>query len=147
TLPVDVTVDTTYNKTTDTLLIDTNAALATTGASFTTTGPEGNLGLGFLIDAAIDAGILGDGSINQTLPLIGGFPGFPAQFGTNSTFFIDGQWGSLSLAWPHLAVTNGSQTGNTITGSSDPATTNNFITIVADLDGIAALLIFPSGPL
>ena len=144
TLPVDVTVDTTYNKTTDTLLIHTNDALAKTGASFTTSGPEGNLTFGFLIDAAIDAGILGGGSVNEILPVI---PGFPAQFGTNSTFSTDGIWGSISAAWPHLAVTNGSQTGDTITGSSDPATTNNFITIVADIDGIATLLLFPTGPI
>jgi hypothetical protein len=68
-LPIDVTVDTTYNKTTDSLLIHTNAQLAA-GGSFTTTGPEGNLALGFLIDAAIDAGIIGSGSVNQILPAI-----------------------------------------------------------------------------
>jgi hypothetical protein len=141
TLPVDVTVDTTYNKATDSLLIHTNTALAATGASFTTTGPEGNLALGFLIDAAIDAGILGDGSINEILPVI---PGFPAQFGTNSTFSTQGQWGSVSAAWPHLAVTNESQTGNTITGDNP---SNDFITIVADIDGIATLLLFPTGPI
>ena len=82
-IPFDITVDTTYNKTTDTLLIHTNDALAKTGASFTTSGPEGNLTFGFLIDAAIDAGILGGGSVNEILPVI---PGFPAQFGTDTPF-------------------------------------------------------------
>ena len=46
-----------------------------------------------------------------------------------------------------MAVTNGSQTGDTITGLIGSATTNNFITIVADIDGIATLLLFPTGPI
>ena len=139
-LPVDVTVDTTYNKTTDSLLIHTNAVLAATGASFTTTGPEGNLGLGFLIDVAIDAGIIGSGSINET----SGIPLFPNPFGTNTTFTTQGLWGSVTAAWPHLTAANDSQTGNTITGDG---TSNDFITIVADIDGIATLLLFPVGPI
>jgi hypothetical protein len=139
-LPVDVTVDTTYNKTTDSLLIHTSAVLAATGANFTTTGPEGNLGLGFLIDVAIDAGIIGSGSINET----SGIPLFPNPFGTNTSFTSQGLWGSVNVAWPHLAVTNDSQTGNTITGDG---TSNDFITIVADIDGIATLLLFPIGPI
>ena len=73
-VPLDISLDTAYNKTTDTLQITPTVKLAP-GGDFTTTGPEGSFGLDYLIDFALKAGldfpvdIHAEISDSETLPL------------------------------------------------------------------------------
>jgi hypothetical protein len=138
-LPMDIEIDTTYNKTTNSLLIETNALLAA-GGSFTTAGPEGNFALGFLIDVLIDAGILGTFDESSTSSALGLVPPISS---TDTRFFDNFDWGTIGLEWPHLSVTNETQANNTITGDG---ASNDFIELTADLDALA-LQFFPTGPI
>lgn len=149
-LPFDVTVDTTYNTTTDTLLIHTSDALQS-GASFTTTGPGGSFTLGALFDLN-DTLSLG-GSLIDTLGL--GFS-YPFDVQSSSASLIPGNTygggsitdsdtthykipvgpdplapiGYIYAAWPLLSATSTTQAGDTITGN---AASNNFIQFDLDL--------------
>ena len=149
-LPFDVTVDNTYNTTTDTLLIHTSDAVLP-GASFTTTGPGGNFTLGAIFQ------------LNDTLALSGGLIdtlglGFSYPFNVESSAasLIPGDTtgggsitdsdtttikipvgpdplapiGFIDVAWPRLSTTSTTQTGDTITGD---AVSNNFIQFNLDL--------------
>ena len=141
TLPVDLEFDTTYNTTSDSLLIETSDKLGA-GATFSTHGPQGSFALGFLIDWAIDAGILGDWGGSETLPAI---PNFPDPFDSStSTFTESGFWGSLAVNWPQLAAANQTQSTDGVSGEK---LSNDFFSLTADLDGLAFSLLFPSGPL
>jgi hypothetical protein len=144
-LPFDITVDTTYNKTTDSLLIHTGAALAP-GGGFDTTGPEGNVGLKFILDFVAELGIedaLGLGiGLSQTLSLQ---PPPLDLFSASSTdpdlpFTVPLPAGfSLTFDWPHLSTVNEAQNGNEISGDG---ASNNFVQLNLDVDFAAAQL-FP----
>ena len=137
-IPFDITVDTTYNTTTDSLLIHTGAVLAS-GGGFSTTGPEGNFSLGALLDfaIAIKDPVLGHIIYSYNTPgnvLSGTLAAFSSTSpDLPSTLSVP--FGSISLDWPHLSTTSTTPTGNMI--SSD-GTSNNFITLTADLDYMAA---------
>jgi hypothetical protein len=149
-LPFDVTVDTTYNTTTNRLLIHTDDALLS-GASFTTTGPGGNFTLGatFNLNDTLSLG----GSLIKTLGL--GFS-YPVDVHTDAASLVPGSVnggafisdadttkisipvgpdplapiGHIDVQWPLLSTTSTTQNGDTITGD---AASNNFIQFNLDL--------------
>jgi hypothetical protein len=149
-LPFDVKVDTTYNTTTDTLLIHTGDTLQS-GASFTTTGPGGSFTLGAIFKLN-DTLALG-GSLIDTLGL--GFS-YPFNVESSAASLIPGDTtgggsitdsdttttkipvgpdplaplGYISVAWPQLSTSSTTQSGDTITGD---AASNNFIQFDLDL--------------
>jgi hypothetical protein len=144
-IPFDITVDTTYNKTIDSLLIHTDAALAP-GGGFTTTGPEGNFSLEFILDFLAKLGVedaLGLGiGVSQTLSL----QPDPLELISASSTDPDLPYNvplpaglTLSFDWPHLSTTSDTQSGNTISGEG---ASNNFIQLNMDVDFAAAQL-FP----
>jgi hypothetical protein len=147
----DLTVETNYNKTTDVLLIGTNALLV--DADFATTGPEGSYLLAFIYDVAlrayagvdIDLGALG--SISEEIELLDfGFgPGSFAILDLTSADFggtinLPPPLDSLSLnwAWPHVS-TSGTFPPNPVTGSG---ASNNFLELNLDIDQLVAQLLF-----
>lgn len=150
-LPFDVTVDTTYNTTTGTLLIHTSDALLS-GANFTTTGPGGNFTLGAIFQ--LNDTLALSGSLIDTLGLGFSYPfdvesssanllpgdtfgGGSVTDSDTSTFKIpvgpnpfQAPIGFIDVAWPLLSTTATTQTGDTITGD---AASNNFIQFDLDL--------------
>jgi hypothetical protein len=146
-LPFDITVDTTYNKTTDSLLIQTGAELAP-GATFTTTGPEGSVDLSYILDffaklSIEDAIGLGIG-LSKTLsfqPDPIHLPPFPVSSTSPDLPYTVPLPAGLSIGfdWPHLSVHQEDQSGNTVSGDG---ASNNFIQLNADVDFAAAQL-FP----
>jgi Bacterial Ig domain len=147
----DLTVETNYNKTTDTLLIGTNALL--TGAGFDTTGPTGSYVLAFLYDVAlrayagvnIDFGELG--SINEGGDLVN-FSIGPGSFNLldlthedlAGTITLPPPLDSLSVdfAWPSI-TTGGSFPPEPVTAAG---ASNNFLQLNLDLDQLVAQLLF-----
>lgn len=152
----DLTVDSTYNRTTDWLNIDTSALLLSTW--FNTVGPEGSYTLDFVYDmllqayagvsidfGEIDLGELGTidlGSIDERID----FPALDVGPGSFNILTIDsadlgGSFNlpppldalSIDFAWPHL-TTSGSTT------ASDSS--NNFLQLNLDLDQLVAQLAF-----
>ena len=146
-IPFDITADTLYNKTTDTLLIHTGAELAP-GGGFKTTGPEGSVDLKFILDFLATVGIedaLGLGiGISKTLSLQPDpihLPPFPVSSTSPDLPYTVPLPAGLSIGfdWPHLSVADNAQNGNLILGDG---ASNNFIQLNADLDFAAAQL-FP----
>jgi len=140
-LPYDITIDTTYNETTDSLLIQTGAALES-GANFTTTGPEGNVDVSFVIDflakLGLEDGIAGVVGIDKTFALQ---PDPFHLFGFSSTGSdlpdivpLPGGF-SITLDWPHLSGGSTGQSGNEVLGA---ASSNNFVQFNVDADAAAA---------
>jgi hypothetical protein len=131
-IPVDVTVDTTYNKTTDTLYFNPSMAIGT-GASFTTTGPEGSFSLDFIFDAgaSLQASLLwvdlynDSFSENLSQNIIAFNSTDPPP---DPTTFLGGIF-DLGVAWPHISVT-----GDT----SGSGTSNDFLYGTLDIDALAA---------
>ncbi|VIO71622.1 hypothetical protein CI1B_38090 [Bradyrhizobium ivorense] len=115
TLPYDITIDTAYNRTTDSLLITPNDALAA-GGTFNTTGPGGSYSLDFIFHALLSAhvdvlGLIGGSATVGPLDL-----GFNI-FGIDSATFSDtidipplNPVATLTLQWPQVD-TVGSQNG------------------------------------
>jgi Cadherin-like domain len=144
-LPYDITIDTTYNETTDSLLIQTGAALAL-GSNFSTTGPEGSIDVAFIVDflakIGLEDGIAGIVGIDKTfafqpdpLHLIdfsGTSPDLPFTVPLPAGL-------SINLDWPHLSGGSTGQSGSQILGE---ASSNNFIQLNLDVDFAAAQL-FP----
>jgi hypothetical protein len=142
-IPFDITIDTTYNKTTDTLLIHTGATLAS-GGGFTTTGPEGNFSLGALLDFALTVLLVDPTGISDPTTLFSFstpsnvLSGSLAAFSSTSPdlpISLDVPFGSIALDWPHLSTTSTTPSGSTISGSG---TSNNFVNLTADLDYMAS---------
>ncbi len=137
-MPVQVQVDTTFNRTTDTLLIDPSIAIAP-GAHFQTTGPEGHfnidlvfslLGRAFVELATAD---LYNDSFNLT------YSNNLFEFGSALADKNVNQFqGSLvaSIAWPHLNV-SGTDTGS---GASNP-----FFTATIDVDDVVFTALLGAG--
>lgn len=147
----DLTVETNFNKTTDSLLIDTTALL--TGTHFDTVGPEGSYLLAFLYDVAIHA----YAGVNIDLGALGSVGGqadlINFSFGPGSVPILDinsqGLGGTISLpppldafsvdfAWPHL-TTSGTSFGSPLDTSG---ASNNFLQLNLDLDQLVAQLLF-----
>jgi Bacterial Ig domain len=146
-LPFDITVDTTYNKTTDSLLIQTGAELAP-GATFTTTGPEGEVSLKYILDFflklsledPLDFGI----GLSKTFSLqpdpINLLPFPVSSTSPDLPYTVPLPAGlSITFDWPHLSVQQEDQSGNMVSGDG---ASNNFIQLNADVD-LAAATLFP----
>lgn len=129
TIPVDVQIDTTYNKTTDTLQIDPSIALGN-GVHFQTTGPQGyvNVDSLFSLRAQAFVEILTIDVYNDKFDLTYSQNLF--RLGSALADLDVNQFnGALvaTAAWPHIAV-NGTQSGS---GQSNP-----FFTVTADVDDV-----------
>jgi hypothetical protein len=137
-VPVDVTVDATYNHTTDKIYIDSSMALGDDG-SFHTTGPEGHL----KVDALLSY-ILGLELTGWSVP--------DASFGPYS---LDKDWNIIDIdtnsdpytvpvapgvdvtaEWPHISVDNDP---GTLSGS---AFSNNMLALTLDIDQLIANIFF-----
>ena len=138
TVPVNVTVDSTYNKTTDTIYLTSSAALAS-GGSFQTHGPEGSLYLALIFnyiayfsafsDFLPDINI-GPFSSNNTLPIIDLNTSDPAYVVSLLNGAIE-----VAVEWPHISVNNdpGLMSGS---GAS-----NNILQTTLDVDAWANLIL------
>jgi hypothetical protein len=132
-VPLDITLDTAYNKTTDTLKISPTVKLAD-GGHFSTTGPEGSFALDFLIDFALEAGLDFPVDIHtgvadsKTLPLFSFGSHDPALPFTVPLLpgIVD-----ISFDWPHLSTTSAA---GTLTSHN---TSNDFLHLNVDVDAIA----------
>ena len=137
-IPVDVTVDSTYNHTTDTIYIDSAMGLGS-GGSFHTTGPEGNLSLDFLFNY-----LFAFSAFSDIFPDINIGP-FSNNFDTNiidlDTSDPAYHWpilpGIVDLVaeWPHISVDNdpGTMTGTDFS--------NYMLALELDVDGAANALL------
>lgn len=134
TVPIDIDVDTTYNKTTDTIYIMSNTALGS-GGSFVTQGPEGYFNLDFIFEyyayfsafsdifPDINLGPYGGNANQNLIDLNSADPMYH--------FSLPGGVVDLGLEWPHISVTNdpGLLSGD---GAS-----NNFLELTLDVDALA----------
>jgi Bacterial Ig domain len=138
TIPVDVTVDSTYNKTTDTVYISSITALGS-GGSFNTRGPEGALSLDFIFNYNVGAraDILGVDIFNLG-PYTGNYDTNIISLDSNAPPFV---WPVLpgivdvSVEWPHISVSNAP---GTMSGSG---LSNNLLAATLDVDGLANALL------
>ena len=143
-IPFDITVDTTYNRTTDTLDIHTAATFAS-GGGFTTTGPEGNFNLGALLDFALKVDLIDPTGIFDPTNLLdfstpsnvlsGSLVSFSSTSSQLPITLADTPFGSIKVDWPHLSTTSTTASGDTISGSG---ASNNIVNFTADLDALAA---------
>jgi hypothetical protein len=149
TVPYDISIDTNYNKTTDTLMISGDAALG--NASFVTDGPEGSYVLDMIFNFFLhaEAGMdFGD--------VIGSYDVFSFDIGpTNNTVNVlnlDSDDASITLplpadssltfAWPNLDTTSNSSSGNVFSSEGE---SNNFLQLDVDADAVIfALLGLPN---
>lgn len=138
-IPVDVTVDSTYNHTTDAIYIDSSMALGS-GGSFHTTGPEGSLKIDALLNALAELHIAG-----WAVP--------DADFGP---YTVDKDWNivdldtsdpayvlpilpgvlDLTAEWPHISVDNDA---GTLSGSGF---SNNMLALNLDVDQLISEIFF-----
>jgi hypothetical protein len=137
-IPVDIGIDTTYNKTTDNLLISSSLSLGA-GGSFTTTGPGGEFKLDFVaqLDGFVKAYLLGAKIFDDTFDL-GGVKNIFDLNTSDLNFHFDALPGlvSLDFAWPILSVSNPN-------GLSGSGASNDFLTANLDVDALAAFFIPP----
>lgn len=138
TVPVDVQVETTYNKTTDMLLIDPSIAIGP-GAKFQTTGPTGHVRIDSLFSMSGSAlvQLAGIDLFNES---------FVASYSENLFNLASAMGGSTlqqfggslaaNFAWPNINVT-GTQTGS---GESNP-----FFTVTIDVDDVVFTWALGSG--
>lgn len=136
-IPVDVTVNTTYNKTTDAIYIDPLLSLGT-GGFFDTTGPEGLFKLDFIFEVAAHAfaellfvdliDLSFDESLSENIFDIDSSD--PAQVYTILGGLVD-----IGFEWPHISVTNDP---GLLSGSGE---TNNFLFATLDVDQLANFLL------
>jgi len=152
-LTVTTNIDTTYNKTTDTLFFDPTYTLKS--GTFTTTGPSGYVDIDFVFDLDFDFSatlepldtILELVGLDGWADLSGGVPDYeptridaipflePGHLGTDSPD-LPYEWPvlpgivSVILDWPDLGLeSNGSLAATDIS--------NNFLTVNLDLEGAA----------
>lgn len=156
-LTVTTTIDTTYNKTTDTLFFDPTYTLKS--GTFTTTGPSGYTDIDFVFDLNLDVsatvepldtildlvGLGGWANISGSVPdyeprRIDVIPFGPGHLGTDSpdlplTWPVLPGIVSVILDWPHLGIDSGGSLAAT-------DSSNNFLTLNLDVEG-AAISSFP----
>jgi len=141
----DLTVDSTYNHTTDTLYLDTSAALS--GSNFTTAGPEGSYTLAFVYDlllhgsAGVDVSFGELGDLSKSI-----------DFGTLSTsgsfnllsLDSDSLGGSITLPSPldSLSVDFAWPTVETSGSTSSSGASNNFLQLNLDVDQVISDIAF-----
>lgn len=149
-LPYEISIDTTYNRVTDVMLIESSADLLSDAARFVTDGPDGSYVLDFIfdwyvnayIDLVIDFGILGD--FDETLwSFDDGFDftrniididsdeiGFDYEFGFGL---------GIELAWPDVDTESLVSTTNVFAGAGE---SRNFFNLVLDVDQALADIFF-----
>jgi hypothetical protein len=153
-LDYDLGVDTTLNKTTDTLQISTSAFL--TNGGFSTVGPSGSYKLDFIFNYNFDAALtydigvdsgdiigvdIGDDLTQNILNLdsddLGGTINFPPPFGSLSA----------TLAWPNIA-TSGSGSPPPDGEFTGTGASNNFLQLNLDVDqALADIFLGGANPL
>lgn len=137
-VPVDVTIDATYNHTTDTIYIDSFASLGS-GGSFLTSGPEGSLDLDFVFKYLMELHAWSD-----LLPVGIDFGPYQSDPSSEVTEIIDldtsdpaYSWDllpgivSLIAEWPHIDVANDPGV------LSGDAFSNFFLALQLDVDALA----------
>lgn len=149
-VPYDITVETSYNKTTDVLFLTADATLG--AASFATEGPEGSYALDFIFSFLMNAsaglafGELGSWDIFSTT--IGPWDvdqnileldssDLSAQVPLPAGF-------SLSFEWPNVDTTSGVSATNVVTSSG---ASNNFLELGLDVDDLVFTLLGIPNPL
>ncbi len=147
----DITVETNYNKTVDTLLIDTGKLL--NGAIFDTVGPQGSYTLDFLYDLYLAAYVGVDITVDLFVTEVGWQDEFNFtaidEAGSENLINLnsdDLEFGfafpapfdsvSLDFAWPNI-TTNGTVPTGSSTGES-----NDFFTMTLDMDQLLSTLLF-----
>lgn len=138
TIPYDLSIDSTYNRTTDTLRLDTAAVLAA-GGGFTTDGPELTYKLDFIVDLLItayanyDIGVDKGSIFNTTLFDVNTSANIiDFDSDKNPTIGYDFPYGiSADLTWPNLEVTGADQGGGLYQGDG---ASNNFLDLNIDID-------------
>ena len=141
TIPFDVTLDTTYNKTTDRLLIDPTFAISAAGATIDGTGPGGFLRIQPIFDVKFDLEVgidlivteLGLVSIHQ--PVNPTLPGLTLDTGDAATTIPLSPGFSLGLDFPELNPDAGPSTANPLVAHTS---SDNFVQINLDVDAFAA---------
>lgn len=136
TIPWDISLDTTYNVTTDTLLIAPNAVLAG-GGGFTTSGPSASYVLDFIYEFmfGIELGPDGDFYEETFINEAGRENLIDYDSATSDPFeFSLGQLPlTLELLWPTLNVDSIETTPGVYTGSD---ASNNFLELILDVDDL-----------
>lgn len=144
--PWDVDIDTTYNHTTDVMMIESMADLLSGGVSFTTSGPAGSYILDFIFDYAISAGLeldfgdLGSPDIfdfsasDNTSTNIINFSSDDLSYTFDLGFGI-----SITIAWPDIDTTSLVNTSGSDFSSSGES--NNFLEVGVDADQLLADLL------
>ena len=137
-IPVDVTVDSTYNHTTDTIYIDSILGIGS-GGSFHTTGPEGSLGLDFLFNYLFAFSAFSDIFPDINIgPFSNNFDTNIIDLNTNDPAY---SWPILPgivdvvAEWPHISVDNNP---GTMSGSDF---SNFMLALNLDVDGAANALL------
>lgn len=134
TVPVNVTVDTTYNKTTDVIYLTSASALAA-GGSFQTHGPEGSINLDFIFKYIAYFSAFSDIFPDIDLgPYSGDFSQNIFHLNTADPAYHLSLLGGIidiGLEWPHISVNNdpGLMSGD---GAS-----NNMLEVTLDVDALA----------
>ncbi len=137
-IPVELTIDTTYNKTTDQLLINPSAILGA-GLSFNTTSPSGQIKLDFVftVTGHAFAEILGFDVVNEPI----NYDKTVNIFDLNSDalhFSWDILPGIVDLQFDFPDVTTANVGGSSTSSGSDA-----FLTATLDVDQAAAVFIPP----
>lgn len=144
--PWDVTIDTTYNHTTDVMLIESFTDLLSSGVTFSTTGPGGSYVLDFIFNYALSAGLGIDFGVDD-------YDLFSFNSSANYTLNIldvssddlalefEFPYGlSITLSWPDVDTDSlVSTTGSTFTSSGE---SNNFFELGVDVDQALADIFF-----
>jgi hypothetical protein len=133
-LSYDITINTTYNKTTDVLAIDPNAVMAP-GGNFQTTGPEGSYKLDFVFNYFIGASVELD-AVVDTFTIYGAEIGDSntenlVDISSTQTLEIPLPFGlSGAVRWPDVDTVSDPGVGTlTSTGTS-----NEFLHLNLDID-------------
>lgn len=145
-VPWDMSIDTTYNHTTDVMQIESMSDLLSQGVNFTTSGPAGSYILDFIFDYAVSAGVdldFGD---------LGSWDIFDVSASDNTTtnlvnfssddlsYTLDLGLGiSVTIAWPDIDTSSlVSTSGSDFTSSGE---SNNFLDVGVDADQLLADLL------
>ncbi|HEX2803190.1 MAG TPA: Ig-like domain-containing protein [Sphingomicrobium sp.] len=144
--PWNVGIDTTYNHTTDVMLIESFTDLMSSGVTFSTTGPGGSYVLDFIFNYAISAGLGIDFEVDSyDLFSFGSSNNFTVNLLTvdseDLSLEFEFPYGlSITLAWPDVDTTSlVSTTGSNFTSSGE---SNNFFDLGLDVDDALADIFF-----
>ena len=149
-VPYNITIETKYNKTTDTLLIGGDAVLDQS-ASFTTDGPEGSYMLNFLFnfflhaEAGIDLGILGSWpAVNVDIgPVDESFNILDVDSDDAAVSIDIPPAMSLDFAWPNVDTASLASLSNVFSSAGE---SNNFIELGLDADDLLFTLLGVPNP-